>query len=504
MVGLFDLWSGLATILISASGTYAIAAYIQGPYMPWIGFVFNMGYMSISHMYRQILNDPTKIDITGAQMVMVMKLTGFCWNVYDGRQKESELNDHQKDRALRQLPSILDYAGFVLFFPALMIGPAFDFVDYQRWIETSMFDLPPGTDPSKAPPTRKKRRIPRSGTPASWKVAEGLLWFFLFLQFDGYFNTSVVLGDQYHQYGFLRRIWILYMLNLVTRFKYYGAWTLTEGACILSGIGYKGIDPKTGKADWSRLQNVSPYGVEFAQNSHAYLGGWNMNTNHWLRNYMYLRVTPKGKKPGFRATLATFVTSAFWHGFYPGYYLTFVLGSFLQNVSKSMLTIKSFPCFHVTEYISDSRRLLRPFFMQADGKTPLPRKRYYDFFSYIVTQLAFCFCTTPFILLTIKDTMKVWASVYFYCIIGVTACSVFLLTPGKQWLSAEVKKRNRPAMVRADSQDGHPLLGLPNDPGKEWDDMVGEIKAEVDARKKHGQPITGDLKRAADKLGKET
>jgi lysophospholipid acyltransferase len=83
------------------------------------------------------------------------------------------------------------------------------------------------------------------------------------------------------------------------------------------------------------LRNVSPWGVESAQNTRAYLGNWNINTNNWLRNYMYLRVTPRGKKPGFRASMATFVTSAFWHGFYPGYYLSFVLASFVQTVAKS-------------------------------------------------------------------------------------------------------------------------------------------------------------------------
>lgn len=61
-----------------------------------------------------------------------------------------------------------------------------------------------------------------------------------------------------------------------------------------------------------------------------------MNTNNWLRNYMYLRVTPKGKKPGFVASMCTFVTSAFWHGFEPGYYMAFVLAAFVQTVAKSM------------------------------------------------------------------------------------------------------------------------------------------------------------------------
>ena len=303
--------------------------------MPWLGFVYLMGHMSVSHIYRQIEDNPSSVDITGAQMVMVMKLSAFCWNIFDGRQASKDLNADQKERMLTALPSLLDYAGFVAFFPSLMVGPAFDYVDYHRWLNTSMFDLPPGTDPLKAPPTRKKRRIPRSATPAMIKMATGLVWVLLFMQLSAYYNSEVVLSDRFLKYGFPRRVWHVHMLSLVTRMKYYGVWTLTEGACILSGIGYKGIDSKTGKPDWGRLTNIKPAGVELAQNSHAYLGNWNCNTNHWLRNYVYLRVTPKGKKPGFRASLATFVTSAFWHGFAPGYYMAFVLASFIQNVAKS-------------------------------------------------------------------------------------------------------------------------------------------------------------------------
>ena len=198
-----------------------------------------------------------------------------------------------------------------------------------------MFELPVGTDPLHAPRTKKKRRIPRSGTPATIKAVAGLLWIFLFLKFGAWYNTDLVLGDQYMRYGFFRRVWILQMLGFSTRLKYYGVWALTEGACILSGLGYKGIDPQTKQVRWDRLENVNPWGIEFAQNSRAYLENWNKNTNNWLRNYMYLRVTPKGKKPGFRASLATFTTSAFWHGFYPGYYLSFVLAAFLQTVAKS-------------------------------------------------------------------------------------------------------------------------------------------------------------------------
>jgi lysophospholipid acyltransferase len=74
LVGVFDLCDGLTTIFISSSMAYLISTYIQDPKMPWIAFTALMGHMSISHIQRQRLNDPGVIDITGAQMVLVMKV----------------------------------------------------------------------------------------------------------------------------------------------------------------------------------------------------------------------------------------------------------------------------------------------------------------------------------------------------------------------------------------------------------------------------------------------
>ena len=197
-----------------------------------------------------------------------------------------------------------------------------------------MFELPPGTDPAKAPRTRKKRKIPRSGTPAAIKAASGLAWVFVFLQMSSRFDHNFLLSDKYLEYSYLKRVFYLYLVGVTARTKYYGVWALTEGACVLTGIGYKGFDPKTGRVNWNRLQNVKPFHMELAQNSYTSLASWNINTSNWLRHYIYLRVTPKGKKPGFRSSMATFVTSAFLHGFYPGYYLTFVLASLMQTVAK--------------------------------------------------------------------------------------------------------------------------------------------------------------------------
>ncbi|KAL5360927.1 MBOAT, membrane-bound O-acyltransferase family-domain-containing protein [Aspergillus floccosus] len=492
LVGLFDLWDGLRTLFYSAAGVYAIAYYVDGSLMPWVGFIFLMGHMSISHIYRQILNDPQVVDITGAQMVLVMKLSSFCWNVHDGRRPQTQLSDPQKYAAITEFPSILDYLGYILFFPSLFGGPSFEYVDYRRWIDTTLFDVPPGTDPSKAPPTRKKRKIPRSGTPAFKKAIMGLLWILVFLQLGSVYNQGTVLSEGFMKYSFLRRVWTLYMLGFVTRTKYYGVWSLTEGACILSGMGYNGFDPKSGKVFWNRLENIDPWGLETAQNSHAYLGSWNKNTNHWLRNYVYLRVTPKGKKPGFRASLATFATSAFWHGFYPGYYMTFVLGSFIQTVAKNF------------------RRYVRPFFLSPDGSKPTAYKKYYDLFSWFVTQATMSFAVVPFIVLSFGTSARIWQSVYYYGILGNILSLAFFASPAKGFLIRNLKLRNKPYAPRTKSTENmrQPTLGLPSDAIQEFDDAVQEIKAEIESRRRRGSVVTmptGEELKAAveDKIGRK-
>ncbi|ETN45610.1 uncharacterized protein HMPREF1541_09442 [Cyphellophora europaea CBS 101466] len=500
LVGLFDLWSGIRTLFIDAAMTYAIAYYIDGSLMPWIGFVFLMGHMSVNHIHREILGQPSTIDITGAQMVNIMKLSAFCWNVHDGRLPESALTDSQKSRALTVMPPILKYTAWVLFFPSLMVGPAFDYADYNSYINTSMFDSPPG---KPAPPTKKSRRIPRSGRPALMKCLTGLAWLGAYLALSPRFNTAAVTSRDYMSYSLLRRIGMLWALGIATRTKYYAVWTLTEGACILSGLGYNGMSPSTNTPRWDRLENVNPFGIELAQNSRAYLENWNKNTNYWLRNYVYLRVTPAGKKPGFRASLMTFGTSAFWHGFAPGYYLTFILAAFVQTVAKNF------------------RRYIRPFFLAPfkdnSDKNPaaLPTKRYYDFLSWLITQVSFSFVTAPFVLLSLHDSMMVWARVYFYVPIGVAAALAFFspFLPFKKMLVKKLDARNqRPdgKLSRThshESLDPPTLLGLPHDPGAQIDDAIDEIRTEIEARRRRGSVVqmpTGNelRKMVEDKVGR--
>ncbi|KAI1448359.1 MBOAT-domain-containing protein [Annulohypoxylon stygium] len=472
LVGLYSLWTGVRTLLISSAVTYALAHYLRtSAYMPWITFIFLMGHMATNQLTRQFADNPAEIDITGAQMVLVMKLSAFAWNVADGTLPEDQLSDFQKSRRILKLPSLLDYAGYVLFFPSLLTGPAFDYNEYRGWLDCTMFDVPATIDPAKKPPTRKKRKIPRSATPAMWKLASGCIWVYLFLNLIKYYSHEVLLDDQFMKLGLLRRIFTMHMVGFTARTKYYGVWSMAEGSCILAGLGYNGVDPVTGKISWDRLQNINPWGVETAQNSRAYLGNWNMNTNKWLRYYVYLRVTPRNRKPGFRASMATFVTSAFWHGFYPGYYLSFVLASFVQQAAKNY------------------RRTIRPFFLDPVTQKPLPSKKYYDFASWLATQTTFSFVVAPFVILRFDQSILAWSRVYFYAVLSTGASMAFFASPAKKQLRAMLEKRTKDVgakYVRSASTDSvtgrgrEPVLGVSEDPGRDIDEAIQEIRVEVE------------------------
>jgi lysophospholipid acyltransferase len=109
------------------------------------------------------------------------------------------------------------------------------------------------------------------------------------------------------------RMWFVYVGGLVFRCKFYGGWKIAESACILAGVGYAGVD-SNGEHRWNRCENANISKIELAQSPRDYIGFWNIKTNQWLRNCIYLRLQEvKGHK--VFANFATYVTSAFWHGF---------------------------------------------------------------------------------------------------------------------------------------------------------------------------------------------
>lgn len=88
--------------------------------------------------------------------------------------------------------------------------------------------------------------------------------------------------------------------------------------------------------------------------------------------------------------------------------------------------------------------------------------------------------------------MAVWGRVYFYGIVGTAASMVFFASPAKNYVISQLKRRNRPHVARTVSSETvrPPTLGLPNDPERDLDEVIQEIKTEIESRRRNGSAVT--------------
>jgi len=158
-----------------------------------------------------------------------------------------------------------------------------------------------------------------------------------------------------------------------------------------------------------------------------------MKTNIWLRECVYKRVTPKGKKPGFRSSMLTFATSAFWHGIAVGYYLTFLLGGFIQpagRLCRSYIRPLVFQPTLALKSNPDSKSRL-----SAAPEMPLAvRKRIYDVLGVACTILLVNYATAPFMLLSWSRSLEGWRRLGWYGHWMVFLCLLFFYGGGRAWL----------------------------------------------------------------------
>lgn len=462
LFAIMNLFSGFFTLFVATMVTYCITRYVRSPYMPWINFVFTMAHLATNHLKAQFFNtgpyDPNAIDITGAQMVLVMKLTSFGWSVQDGRTPSKELTSHQRAKIVKKHPNLINFISFAFFFPSLLTGPSFDYADYDKWIHGELFvDVPE----SKKPGRKRKRLIPKNGRVAFWKALQGIIWAVLWLKAAQYISVQDIFTVRFARFSFVTKAVLLYVLGVTYRLKYYAAWSISEASCISSGLGYNGYDKETGKFKWNAVQNIDPIAFETGQNAHVCLEAWNMNTNKWLKNYVYLRVKRKNKKPGFKSTLFTFVVSAFWHGTRPGYYMSFVCGALFQTAMKIY------------------RKNIRPIFLGSKQ-----RKLSYDVVTFIVTQLSFGFMAQPFIILDFPRSWYCWKLVYFYPLVGVTATIAIFRGPYSKQVVNLLKSYHYVEPVK---EAGHPTgVAGPQPPAELKSAKLAKILKDKEAYEEYG------------------
>lgn len=90
------------------------------------------------------------------------------------------------------------------------------------------------------------------------------------------------------------------------------------------------------KPKFDLVKSVSTWHNTFGYDIKFLYSYWNMMITAWLKNYVFLRVirSTKDGSSGFVPALVTFLVSAIWHGFYPGYFLFFIMSAIVDNMYK--------------------------------------------------------------------------------------------------------------------------------------------------------------------------
>ena len=359
-------------------------------------------------MYHlDLLSDPYFLpDPSGAQMVLTIKLTSFAFNILDGKSvppqagtpqdpSKQSPNDRilqeRRSRAILHIPGPLEYFSYMLFFGGILTGPAFDFVEFSSSLDHSKYTAikpPTTTTTTPAKEASGKVKIPSPVGPALMRLLGALVFLssYLLLQNIVTFRT---LSEDLDGRAFSGKLLLIMLAAFGEKSKYFFVWLMAEAGCVLCSLGFAGY-AKDASADWSGLSNIDIGRFEFAESVRDVTVYWNKNTGLWLRRYVYERL------PSPFNLLATYFVSAFWHGFYPGYYLFFFTIGFAQDVTRRI------------------RQKVRPYFMEADGKTPTRFKIFYDFLGFVFTYFWTSYAIISYQVMHADKAFEIWGKLYFF------------------------------------------------------------------------------------------
>ncbi|GFT63927.1 membrane-bound O-acyltransferase domain-containing protein 2 [Trichonephila clavipes] len=367
-LGYFCFGYQITHLVIQTTLSYIIMNYVSPQIMHRLVLFVSLVYLSTMHLMRLTYDyGGWTVDVTGPMMITTQKVSSLAFSLHDGLcQSEEKMTPEQRKRAVRHIPTVLEFFSYIFHFQALMCGPLVFYNDYVDFVEGKGFIK------NISPNMVVLRKLLVSIFCALLCITIVPFFPITYLQDPKFLNNT----------PWYSKLMYLLVATSVVRSKYYHAWLLGEAVCNASGMGFNGYN-NDGHPKWDLMSNVDIIRFELSLNFRETLETWNKSTQMWLRFIAYDRA-PSHK------TFWTYVLSALWHGFYPGYYFTFLGGAIFTLAARSI------------------RRSIRPLFQ---GKRST--SRLYDVITCITTRFALAYIVFPFILLECQASLAVYLKLYF-------------------------------------------------------------------------------------------
>ena len=288
----------------------------NSPFYLLIGTMIHLSYLNI---YRMVINYGGWMidDISTIYMMSLAKYTAFAFAYDDGKKDIKDIKSaYHKRYRIEKRPTFLEFASYIYFYPTSIVGPFIEYMDFINFIEEKdcYKDL-----------KNKIGYIFRQG------FQKLLLGFFFmgFYSIVGAKYPMTAIGTSQFRIDYpewWQRLLYMYVAGPVARSKYYIGWLLSYSSLIFSGMAYG----ETIKED-KIIPNVDKgsYGSiifnEFGMDPQLKMVYWNMQIHYWLKYNVYTRLLDPLNNNKALAKFITYVFSSIWHGFYPNYYINFIL-----------------------------------------------------------------------------------------------------------------------------------------------------------------------------------
>jgi lysophospholipid acyltransferase len=265
------------------------------------------------------------MDASVILMMLTPKITSVAWCYRDGAMEKEKLSEDQFNRRIVEFPSLFKYLSYIYFYPTALVGPAFEYNDYVDFIELK----------------GDFENIPSAWLPSLFDLVGAFFQIALLIVVSPHFEPRDQWKPHFTEKPLLRRFFDVTMAAYMIKAKYYAGWLFSNANVKMCGLSYNGVDAKTNKPKWDRVYSMKVWEYELADNPRTQFECWNRSIQVWLKRYVFFRIASESelkanpKKASFAAN-ASFMISAFWHGFYPYYYVTFLLFFMIQQFSKTL------------------------------------------------------------------------------------------------------------------------------------------------------------------------
>ena len=246
-----------------------------------------------------------KISITFIYMTMICRFSGFSFCYADGEIDDEKLSKDQKNYKINDF-TILEYFSYIYFFPGSVIGPFYEFSDFRSFINQEG--------------RYKDLSIFKCFKECMIKLRNCIFFMILFVTLKDHSNPKVFFEEQYKDVSIFYKF-LVCNLGIIVKYKYYTGFFLNEAMFAASGISFDGNG-------FHLIKHINAWEVEKTKNAREFFQNWNVSVYLWLKRYIFMRLlnffTDKnGKKQAFWPKILTPTIAAFWHGFYPNYYIVF-------------------------------------------------------------------------------------------------------------------------------------------------------------------------------------